>query len=281
LINSSLGLHRRMPDETYLRRTFEARMKKTPDLEHPRTFSEKLQWLKLHDHNPAYHRMADKAEVKTYVAEKLGEEYIIPTLGVYNSLDEIDFGALPERFVLKCTHDSGGVYICRSKSDFDKNKAKRILSRYLARDYYSLWREWPYKGLPHRIIAEEYIEADGGLTDYKIHCFNGEPRMVLVCRDRFAPTGMTEDFFTEEWEHLDVRRPDHPNAPVPPGRPAQLSEMLRLARVLAEDIPFVRIDFYLVGERILFSEITFFPAAGLTPFVPEQWDATLGEWLRL
>lgn len=281
MINSGMELYRRMPDEEFLKRIYRARMGKELRLDPPVDFNEKLQWLKLHDHDPAYHRMADKAEVKSYVAERIGEEYIIPTLGVYDSVGEIDYEALPDSFVLKCTHDSGGIVICRGKADFDVKSAEKTLGRFLKRDYYSHWREWPYKGLPHRIIAEEYLDADGGLTDYKIHCFNGEPRLVLVCRDRFSKTGMTEDFFTEEWEHIPVRRPEHPNSSAPIDRPAQLDELLRLSKELAKGIPFVRVDFYIVGERILFSEITFFPAAGLTPFEPEEWDRTFGDWLKL
>lgn len=282
LVNCSLGLHRTMDDQRYLKRIYRARLSKYPDLESPKSFNEKLQWLKLHDRNPAYHKMADKAEVKSYVAEMIGEEYIIPTLGIYNSFDEIDFDALPERFVLKCTHDSGGIVICRNKSDFDRKSAKKTLSRYLKRDYYSQWREWPYKDLPHRILAEEYLSSsDNGLTDYKIHCFNGEPRLVLVCKDRFAPTGMTEDFFTEKWEHLDVRRPEHPNSPQYIPKPKQLEELFRLARILSKDIPFVRTDFYIVDGRVMFSEITFFPASGLTPFYPDDWDSIFGDWVEI
>lgn len=281
LVNNSLGLHRDMPDKEYLERVFKARLGKEADINEPKTFNEKLQWLKLHDRNPAYHKMVDKAEVKQYVAGKIGEEYVIPTLGVYDHFEEIDFSKLPDRFVLKCTHDSGGIVICRDKAEFNLVKAKKTINRFLKRDYYLMWREWPYKGLPHRIIAEEYIESDGGLTDYKVHCFNGVPRLVLVCKDRFSATGLTEDFFTEEWEHLDVRRPHYPNAAQPPQRPAELDDLLRLSQILSEGIPFVRIDFYIVQHRVLFSEMTFFPAAGFTAFEPEEWDKTFGDWLSL
>ena len=281
LVNSSLGLHRRMPDREYLKKVYRIKLGKELNLDSPVTFNEKLQWLKLHDRREEYHAMVDKAQVKQIVAEKLGEQYIVPTIGVYHDCDEIDFLKLPDRFVLKCTHDSGGLVICDGKSRFDVRRAKKTLRHYLRRDYYSQWREWPYKGLPHRIIAEEYIESDDGLTDYKVHCFNGEPKLVLVCKDRFAPTGLTEDFFTEKWEHCDVRRPQHPNAAQTPQKPAELEELLRLARILAADIPFVRVDFYIVGRRIIFSEITFFPAAGLKPFEPEEWDKTLGDLLEL
>ena len=281
LVNCSLGFYRDMPDREYLRRVYKARLGKELRLENPVTFNEKLQWLKLNDSRPEYRLMADKAEAKKYVASIIGEEYIVPTIGVYNSLDEVDFNVLPDRFVLKCTHDSGGLVICEGKASFDTAKAKKTLRHFLARDYFTQWREWQYKDLPHRLIAEEYIEADGGLADYKIHCFNGEPRLILVCRDRFASTGLTEDFFTETWEHLDVRRPEHPNSSGRIEKPAQLGEMLRLARELARDIPFVRIDFYIANEKILFSEITLYPASGLTAFVPDSWDRTFGDWLDL
>lgn len=282
LIHCHLGLHRKMPDDLYLKKIYRARLSKEPDLESPKSLNEKLQWLKLHDRNPAYHQMADKAEVKSYVAEKIGDEYIIPTLGVYDCFDAIDFSVLPDKFVLKCTHDSGGIVICRDKSLFEKKRAEKLMNRFLKRDYYSYWREWPYKDLPHRIIAEKYIETDeGDLIDYKIHCFNGEPRIILVCQDRFTKSGLKEDFFNEHWEHLDVRRPGHPNSMKEIERPAQLERMLGLARALSKDIPFARIDLYLVKDRILFSEITFFPAGGLIPFIPDEWDMIFGDMLDI
>lgn len=281
LVNNGLGFHRDMPDKEYLERVYKARLGKEANIDEPKTFNEKLQWLKLHDRNPAYHKMVDKAEAKRYVAGKIGAEYVIQTLGVYDRFEEIDFSKLPDRFVLKCTHDSGGIVLCSDKAVFDLIKAKKTINRFLKRDYYSIWREWPYQGLPHRIIAEEYIESKDGLTDYKVHCFNGVPRLVLVCKDRFSAAGLTEDFFTEDWEHLDVRRPHHPNAAQPEQKPAELDDLLRLSRILSDGIPFVRIDFYIVKHRILFSEMTFFPAAGFTAFEPDEWDKIFGDWLTL
>ena len=282
LVHCSLGLHKHMDDEEYLRRVFYARMGTQLNFEDPQTFNEKLQWLKLHDRDPAYVEMVDKAAVKRYVAGKLGNAYIIPTLGVYDRPRNIDFDALPDRFVLKCTHDSGGVVICRDKSAFDRRRAVRTLDRFWKRDYYSQWREWPYQFVPKRVIAEEYLEAEtGGLADYKIHCFNGEPRLILVCQDRFSDSGMSEDFFSESWEHLAVKRPNVRQAAAPIEKPAQLGEMLALAKTLAKDIPFVRVDVYVVRGRIYFSELTLYPAAGLTPFEPAQWDETFGGWLDL
>lgn len=282
LVNGALGLNRSMPDEEYLKKVYMARLGKELDLEDPKTFNEKLQWLKLHDRDPEYTTMVDKAAAKGYAAGKIGQEHIIPTLGIYNTFEEIKFDALPAKFVLKCTHDSGGLYICNGSAPFDKRKAKRIINHYLRRDYYSQWREWPYKDVPKRIIAEEYIDSCGNdLTDYKIHCFNGEPKLILVCSDRFSESGLTEDFYSEKWERLELKRPGVPRAKKAAERPAQLEEMLGLARVLSKDIPFVRIDFYIVNGSVLFSEFTLYPASGLTAFEPDEWDEKLGELLEL
>ncbi len=282
LVNSSLGLYRTMDDEKFLKRVYYARTGKTLNLENPKTFNEKLQWLKLHDRNPRYSVMADKAAVKDYVRKLIGQKYIIPTLGVYDSFEDIDFDKLPERFVLKCTHDSGGLVICSDRSAFNKRKAKRVLSKFLKRDYFLQWREYPYKDIPKKIIAEEFLSPDkNGLTDYKVHCFNGEPRLILVCSERFSEKGLTEDFYTESWEHLDIKRPGVPQAAEHADKPVQLDEMLSLARVLSKGIPFVRIDFYIVNNSVLFSEFTFYPASGLTNFEPCEWDKTIGDWLTL
>lgn len=250
----------------------------------PSTFNEKLQWLKLYDRNPEYTIMADKYRVREYISSKLGEEYLIPLIGVWNSPDEIDFNKLPDKFVLKCNHNSGlGMCICKDKANLDIKKVKKGLSKGLKQDYYLTGREWPYKNVPRKILAEQYIENNevDGLTDYKIHCFNGVPKFVLVCQDRFAKTGLTEDFFTPDWEHMSVKRPKIPNASKNIPKPEKLEEMLFLAEKLAKDIPFVRVDFYFVDGRIYFSELTFFPASGFSPFEPEEWDKTFGDWLVL
>ena len=226
--------------------------------------------------------MVDKYAAKEYVASKIGEKYIIPTLGVWNCSDDININLLPDRFVLKCTHDSGGVVLCDHKSNFDLDAAKRKIDNCLKRNYYWSGREWPYKNVPRRIIAEEFMKSDaGGLSDYKVHCFNGEPKLILVCKDRFTSTGLTEDFFSSDWEHLDIRRPSHPNSKTEITKPDELSEMLTLARKLSEDIPFLRVDFYIIEHKVYFSELTFYPASGFERFVPEKWDETLGSWLEL
>ncbi len=276
-------LYKSMPDKKYVERKYRASMGRSLNLDHPVTFNEKLQWLKLHDRNPAYVTMVDKVAAKEYVAALIGEQYIVPTLGVWDDPDEIDFEKLPSRFALKCNHNSGrGMYICHDKAVMDINRVKAGLRKGLAEEYYLTGREWPYKDVDRKIFAEQYIESDaGGLTDYKIHCFNGEPKFILVCKDRFTKTGLTEDFFTPEWEHMPLKRPKINTATAPIDRPTALTEMLSLAKTLAKDIPFVRVDLYIVGERVYFSELTFFPAAGFEGYDPPEWDKTFGSWLSL
>lgn len=286
LIRAGLGKYNSIPDGAYLSRKFQATMGYALQLDVPRTFNEKLQWLKMHDRNPAYTVMVDKHKVRDYIAEKIGAQYLIPLLGVWDAPDEIDFDALPDRFVLKCNHNSGlGMYICKDKSKLTAGQIaaiRRNLKKGLAQDYYLTGREWPYKDVPRKIIAEQFMKSDaGGLTDYKVHCFGGEPRLILVCKDRFTQTGLTEDFFTPGWEHLDLRRPTHPNAAAAIARPAELAEMLTLAKTLSASIPFLRVDFYIIEHKVYFSELTFFPASGFEKFVPEEWDRTLGDWLCL
>jgi len=283
LINSGKGKYNSWNDEKYIRRKFKACLGNEPSINNPKTFNEKLQWLKLYDRKPEYAVMVDKYRVRTYIKEKLGDEYLIPLLGVWNHPQEIDFDALPSQFVLKCNHNSGlGMCICKDKSALNIKKVKSGLRRGLKQDYYLTGREWPYKNVPRKIIAEQFMKSDeGGLTDYKVHCFDGEPKLILVCKDRFSQTGLTEDFFTTQWEHLDMRRPMHPNSLNEIVKPAELAEMLELAKKLSEGIPFLRVDFYIIEHRIYFSELTFFPASGFEEFVPEEWDTVLGSYLRL
>lgn len=270
-----------MNDAAYLKLKYKIAIGRKLDLKNPQTFNEKLQWLKLHDRKAIYTTMVDKYAVKEYVASIIGEEHVIPTLGVWDSFDEIDFDLLPDQFVLKCTHDSGGLVICKDKSKLDINEAKRKIEKSLKTNYYLQGREWPYKDVPRRIIAEKYMVDESGteLRDYKIHNFNGVPRMILVCRDRFEKSGLTEDFYSEKWEHLDIKRPSHPNAEYPQEIPAALQKMLNLSKKLAQDIPFVRTDFYVVGNHIYFGEMTFFPASGMERFEPPVVDEQLGKWL--
>ena len=270
-------------DQQYLKMLFPLRTGYKLNLKNPKTFNEKLQWLKLNNRKPEYSIMVCKAEVKTYVANLIGSEYIIPTLGVYNSVDEIDFNKLPNQFVLKCTHDSGGIVVCKDKSKLDIEVAKDKLRKGLKRHYFYQNREWPYKNVPRRIIAEQYmVEEDGGeLKDYKIHCFNGEPQIILVCKDRYSATGITEDFFSTEWEHLNLKRPTIPNSKTSIPKPNCLNLMLSLSKKLSKEIPFLRVDFYEINNKVYFGELTFYPASGMAPFDPIEWDYKLGEMLSI
>ena len=281
--NAYLGLNAGMPDEEYLEKAFEYRMNRRLNLDNPKTFNEKLQWLKLYDHNSLYPQMVDKYDAKEYVGSIIGKEHIIPTIGVYDAFKDINFATLPNRFVLKCTHDSGGIYICKNKSEFSYHEAKKKINKSFRGNYYTIGREWAYRFVKPRILIEEYISGlgDNGVIDYKIHCFNGKPRIVLVCQDRFSPGGLTEDFFTDGWEHIDVRRPRHGNAKKEIDKPKELTQMLDIASALSREIPFVRVDLYNVSGKIFFGELTFFPANGFEPFVPDSFDYEMGRMLTL
>lgn len=272
-----------VPDKSYLRVKYYLRMGKRLNLNNPKTFNEKIQWLKLYGRRPIDKVLSDKYAVKQYISDTLGSDYVIPLLGVWNHFDEIDFDTLPDRFVLKCTHDSGGLVICKDKNKLDFAKAKRIIEQSLKYDYYIYSRETAYKDVPRRIIAEAFMEdySKGELVDYKVHNFGGVPKFILLCQNRFKENGVFEDFYSPEWEHLDIKRPYNSNAPVHAEKPEELDEILRLSRILSKDLPFVRTDFYIINHKVYFGEITFSPASGMTSFQPEQWDETFGSWIQL
>ena len=271
-----------LPDELFLKIKFRQMMGKKLDLESPQTFSEKIQWLKLYDRRPEYTTMVDKYAVKDYVAKKIGAEYIIPTLGVWDSVEDIEWDLLPNQFVLKCTHDSGGLVICRDKSKLDRQGAEKILHRGLVRDYYRKSREWPYKNVKPRIIAEKYIDPSPqiDLPDYKFFCFNGEPKFCQVISGRGSK--MCIDFFDHDWTHQVFHEPKFfPFADEIPQKPKHLEEMWRLARLLAENKAFSRIDFYDINDHVYFGEITFFPTSGMGGFMPDEWDMIFGNLITL
>jgi len=278
------GVFNWMPDELYLRIAFRIKMGKKLNLKNPKTYNEKLQWLKLHDRKPLYTQLVDKHAVRDYVAGKIGEKYLIPLVGgPWKSFDEIDFDALPEQFVLKCTHDSGGLVICRDKRSFDKAAARAKIEKCLKHNYYYGYREWPYKGVEPRIIAEQYMEdkTDGELRDYKFFAFDGCSRAMFIATDRSAKDAETKfDFFDMDFKHLDFCN-GHPNAEEAPHRPEQFDEMRSLAERLSEGFAQMRVDFYEVNGRVYFGEITFFHWSGLTPFKPDVWDEKFGEWIDL
>ena len=274
-----------LPDKLCLKWRFRLQMGYKLDLDNPQTFSEKLQWLKLYNRKPEYTQMVDKFAAKEYVAKIIGEEYIIPTLGVWDKFDDIDFDKLPDQFVLKTTHGGGntGVVICKDKSTLDKDTAKRKLNRSLKSDIYRTLKEWPYKNVKKRIVAEQFIDSEGhlDLPDYKFYCFDGEPKYCQVICDR--NTKETIDFYDMEWNHMPFvgLNPVAKNGLKSVMKPKHLSEMVNICQKLATGIPFSRIDLYLVNEKIYFGEITFFPASGLGEFTPKEWNFTIGSLIKL
>lgn len=269
--------------EKYIPHMFEVRMGRLPDLVNPQTYNEKLCWMKLYYHNPLFTRLVDKYEVKNYVAEKIGQQYIIPTLAVWDRVADIEWDKLPNQFVLKCTHDSGGLVICRDKSKLDVSAAKKKLSSSLKKNYYFYGFEWPYRDVKPRIIAETYMEdtKTQELRDYKFFCFDGEVKALFIASERQkVGEDVKFDFFDADFNHLPFRQ-GHENAPVTPEKPECFDEMKRLAAVLSEGLPHARVDFYEVDGRIYFGEITFFHHGGWTKFDPEEWDYTFGNWIKL
>lgn len=280
---ASRGLFNWIPDKPFLKLIYYGEMGKKLKLKAPQTYNEKLQWLKLHDHNPLYPTLVDKYEVKKYVADKIGEEYIIPTLGVWDNAEQIAFEELPDQFVLKCTHDSGSVLLCRDKLSFSKEEAVKSLDAHLHGSTYWFDREWPYKNLKPRIIAEEYMEDSTyhELRDYKFFCFDGVPKAMFIASERLNPDKPTAfDFFDMDFNHLPIRQ-GHPNAESIPEKPLNFEKMKELAAILSEDFPHVRVDFYEINGKVYFGELTFYHFGGVEPFIPDHWDKDFGEWLSL
>lgn len=282
LINAGFGIYNKMPDDKYLKRKFKACVGYELNLEKPTSFNEKLQWLKLYDRNPEYTMMVDKIAVREFVRETIGQEYLIPCLGTWSDPADIDFDALPNRFVLKCNHNSGlGMYICKDKTKLNISRVKRNLQKGLAQNYYLTGREWPYKDVPPQIIAEAYMEdANGRLDDYKFMCFNGQVKCCFVCTDRFSDKGLHITFFDPDWNVMPFER-SYPAVKEGLPKPSQYEKMVELAQTLSKGIPFVRVDFYEADGKIYFGEMTFYPGCGFEAFQPEQWDKTLGDWITL
>lgn len=272
-----------IPDDIYLKLKFRLLMRKKLNLKNPRTFSEKLQWLKIYNRRPEYTVMVDKVKAKKYVSSIIGNEYIIPTLGVWEDPNEIDFNSLPNRFVLKVNHNSGtGMYICKDKNKMNVEKVKTDLRKGLKEDYYIKNREWPYKDVPRRILAEKYMEDEyGELRDYKFFCFDGRVKALYIASDRSKGEHAVKfDFFDENFNHLPFTN-GHPNSEIPPKKPGSFEDMKKLAEKLSKGIPYVRVDFYDINGKIYFGEMTFFHMSGLAPYVPEEWDYKFGDLLKL
>ena len=282
LVNVTAGHYEDMPDEEYLRRKYYAKMGIKLNLDPPRTYNEKLNWLKLHYRDERMPVLADKYRVREFVKETIGEEYLVPVYGMWESFDDIDFDALPDQFVLKCNHDSGGLSICKDKAHFDKDKARAKIEKSLKRNYFYIGREWQYKEIKPCIIAEKYMEDEKTkeLRDYKFFCFDGELKAMFIATKRQSKEPTTFDFFDTEFNWLDVRQ-GHPNAVPRPEKPENFELMKELAVKMARDLLHVRVDFYEVNGKVYFSEMTFFHFDGTTPFRPHEWDYKFGEWLKL
>lgn len=271
-----------LPDSIYLKMVYERCMGKKLNLKNPQSFNEKLQWLKLYDRKPIYSTMVDKYAVKEYVASIIGEKYIIPTLGVWDKFEDINFDILPNQFVLKCTHDSGGLVICEDKNKLDIVAARKKLNKSLKHNYYYGGREWPYKNVKPRIIAEKYMKDSDAenLKDYKFFCFNGMPKCFKVDFDRFVEHHA--NYFSMDGKLMrlgeEICPPDF-NREI--FLPKSLRLMKEFASKLANEQPFLRVDFYEVDGRVYFGELTFFPASGFGKFIYEGNDELLGSWIKL
>jgi len=271
-----------MSDKYFLKVKWKRCMGYELDLKHPKTFNEKLQWLKLYDRKPEYTIMVDKYRAKQWVADKVGEQFVIPTLAVYHSADEIDWNQLPDQFVLKCNHDSGSVVICRDKKSFDFEAAKRKLNNALKKNYYWDSGEWPYKHVKPMILAEPFLfesEADD-IVDYKMMTFHGEVKCSFTCTNRRSGKGLNVTFFDTNWEKMPFVRA-YPAEIKPIEKPVSYEKMVEVAEKLGEYIPFSRVDFYEIKGMPYFGEITLYPGAGYEQFDPKEWDRTLGDWIKL
>lgn len=277
-------LARFLPDKMYISLMYFKHFKRFPNLKNPQTFNEKLQWLKLYDRKPEYTTMVDKYLVKQYIADIIGKEYVIPTIGVWKSAEQIDFDSLPEQFVLKCNHDGGGksVIICRNKSTFDRQDAIDKLSKCLNDNGYWYGREWPYKNVKALIIAEQYMEDSltKELRDYKIYCFNGQAKIVMVASNRFSSKQTTFDYFDENGIWLDVEW-GNPRSSKKPGKPPMFEKTIMIAEKLSSDFTHVRVDLYVANNQLYFGELTFFDGSGFVPFVNPEHDFLFGSWIKL
>lgn len=285
--------HTLLPDKIYLRRLYKEKNGEQLNLNSPKTFTEKLNWLKLYDKRPEYTIMADKYAVRKYINSILGERFLVPLLGVWDNPEEIDFSLLPNRFVLKANHDSN-IFVCvdKERQRFEDKSGRIIigfaevvqeLKRRLQIDYYKFFREWPYKNIPRKVICERFMENTNGdsLLDYKLFCFNGIPKLIMINSNRFQEGGVKTDIYDTNWNHLDMQDEGYPMLGDVFAKPPEINELLQISTQLAEGIPFVRIDYNVWDRVIYFGEFTFYHNAGMERFQPEEWDRKLGEWLDL
>lgn len=270
-----------LPDETCIKWRYTSKTGRKLDISEPKTFNEKLQWLKLHDHRPEYSRYVDKYAVREFIADTVGSEYLIPLIGVYDTVDSIPFESLPNAFVLKCTHDSGSVFICKDKTLMDLAATKKALQKALRKNLYWKTREWPYKQVKPRIICEKYMEDESGyeLKDYKIFCFSGQPKFIQVDFNRFS--NHTRNMYDLDWNLIPftIKYPNDPNTVIT--KPLQLEKMIEIASKLSQGIPHLRVDLYSINDKIYFGEMTLYHGSGNEIFTPDSYDLLLGSWINL
>lgn len=271
-----------LPDIAFLKMAYRRGTGNKLHLNPPITYTEKLQWIKLFDRNPIYRTMVDKYAVKKYVADIIGDDHIVPLLGVWDKPEEIEWSSLPNQFVLKTNHDCGGLVICKDKSKLDIEAASKKLSKSLKCNYWLAGREWPYKDMARKIIAEKYIEdSTGGLVDYKVMCFNGKPRLIQVHLGRYT-NKHTQDFYDINWNKTEI-------AQISSGhvsdelidKPDCFDEMIEMSRKLSISIPHVRVDWYIVNNHLYLGELTFFDASGFDKFIPDKYNYIIGDWITL
>ncbi|MBO5909735.1 MAG: glycosyl transferase [Clostridia bacterium] len=278
-----------LSDKSFIKKLYKKRMGREINLSNPQTFTEKQNWLKLYDRKPIYTVMVDKYLAREFVKERIGEEYLVPLLGVWNNADEIDFSELPDKFVLKCNHNSDviifkdGIFTSKNNSILTQEEAIKKLNEQLKVDYYQSKREWPYKNIPRKIICEKYMENCDGTNpiEYKVFCFNGKARYVIVMSERFSDSGISMDTYDIEWKYTNLINGDSRLMGDVFEKPKNFDDMINIAQKLSADIPFLRVDFNCWNEQTYFGELTFFDAAGFEHYQPEEWDSKLGELITL
>lgn len=272
-----------IPDKLYLKLKYRSKTGKKLDFKNPKTYNEKLQWLKLYDRKDIYTTMVDKCEAKKYVADIIGKEYIIPTIGVYDKFEDIDFKELPKQFVIKCTHDSGGLVICKNKDQLDIDEAREKITDCLKKNYYWRGREWPYKNVRPRILVEKYMEDKSSKTmrDYKFFCFDGKPEIMYLSEGLENHKTARMSFYDMNMHLVDCRRSDYRPLEYIPERPNNFEKMKEFSAILSEDIPHLRVDWYEINGKLYFGELTFTTCSGIIPFADENWDRRLGDFIKL
>ncbi|MDR1005505.1 MAG: glycosyl transferase [Bacteroidales bacterium] len=273
----------KLNDKFYLKIMYFIYFRKRLDLKNPKTFCEKLQWIKLYDRKEIYHTMVDKYEMKKFVSDRIGSEYVIPVLGVWDRFEDIDFNTLPDKFILKCTHDNGSYTICKDKKTFDTSVIPPRIARGMKKNQFKYSREWPYKGLKRRIIAEPLLKDSQSdyLTDYKFFCFMGQPEYLWIITDRGSKEGINETCFDMQGNRAPIVQKGYLPDNKPVDLPKNLTKMIEFARILSRDTLHLRVDFYNVAGQIYVGELTFFDGGGYYPFEPEEYNMIMGDWIKI